>query len=983
MGGWLLGLWGTAAVAWAQTTPNVLLRMSDRAACSQWVEAQMERMTLKEKIGQLVIHTIAPLTTEKNRAELRRTVEEYAVGGLLFSGGEVERQVQLTNWAQQQAKVPLLVTFDGEWGLAMRLKNTPSFPRNRILGCISNDSLIYRYGREVARQLREIGVQVNFAPVADVDNNPANPVINTRSFGSSPVAVARKVAAYARGLEDGGVLAVCKHFPGHGDTGTDSHRALPYLPFDRARLDSVELVPFREAIRSGVGGIMVGHLHVPQLGNRPASLSEGVILNTLRKELGFEGLSFTDALEMKGVSGEADVSAKALMAGNDLVLARRNLKQELAGIWKAVKDGRLTEEQVNAKCRKVLTYKYALGLSRWEPVAEGRWQERLAPPATQELQADLQKAAVTVLQEAPGTLPLDVSSSGTVLLSVSATLTEGAPFHRALQASGQLTWLKAGAYAVPALREKLKSARQVVVALHSSDGGAYAPLLKEVAAQKPVVLVGFGTRKLLLRMKEVLPGAAAVVLAHTGGKEVQQHVADILTGKARADGRLSVGFAGYPAGTGRTVEPARSQSHGPADVEMDPDVLAEIDGIVEEGLKAKAYPGCQVLICKDGLPVYDKCFGCYTYDGKEPVKENSLYDLASLSKVTGTLLAVMKLYDEGRFGLTDRVSRYLPALQGTDKARITIEDLLFHQSGLPAYIPFYREAVDKETCPGGWSRTRPDRNHRLRVGAREYVSTTYRFLDEWVRPVGEGDYAWRLSDSLTLNPAFRHEVLQQIVKTPLRSRTYRYSCPNFIVLKEMVEALVSVPMDEYLDSVFYRPMGLRHTAYCPWRRFPREQLVPSVRSDLLRRGEVRGYVQDEAAAFLGGVSGNAGLFSTAHDVAALFQLLLDKGVSGGRRYLSRSTCELFTTMKAKNSRRGLGFDKPAAGDGGPCGKGTPLSVFGHTGFTGTCAWADPERKLVYVFLSNRVFPQVYGSTGLSRLKIRPRIQEVMYRSLKQ
>ena len=983
--GWCcLWLWGMLlAVCKAQTTPNVLLRMSDRAAGSQWVEQQMAQMTLKQKIGQLIVHTVAPLTTEQNREQLRTAVQEYAIGGLLFSGGEVERQVQLTNFAQQQAKVPLLVTFDGEWGLAMRLKGTPSFPRNRILGCITNDTLIYRYGREVARQLREIGVQVNFAPVADIDNNPANPVINTRSFGSSPQEVARKVVAYTRGLEDGGVLAVCKHFPGHGDTETDSHRSLPHLPFDRARLDSVELVPFRAAVASGVGGMMVGHLQVSRLSKRPASVSSEIIQHTLQKELGFEGLTFTDALEMKGISGEPDVSAQALIAGNDMVLARRNLKQELAGIMKAVKDGRLTEQQIEAKCRKVLMYKYALGLAHREPVAEGSWKQRLDTPETQELLADLKKAAVTVLKDATGVLPLNLSQSGTVLLSLSSTLTDDAPFYQALREAVSLTWLKGNAYSTVALREKLRSAQRVIVALHAADGSAYLPLLKEVAADKPLLLVAFGTRKQLLSLKGVLPDAAVVVLAHSGDRAVQQHVARILTGKSRADGKLSVGFAGYKAGTGITVEPATEimavrQSD---DVRIDRKVLSEIDDIVQEGLRAKAYPGCHVLILKEGQPVYDKCFGSYTYEGKEPVRDNSLYDLASLSKVTGTLLAVMKLYDEGKFGLTDRVSRYLPVLKGTDKERITVQDLLFHQSGLPAYLPFYRAAIDESTCQGGWGRRKPDRYHRLRVEAQLYVSTSFHYLEEWVKPIGEGGYPLRLSDSLSLNPDFRQEILQQIVKTPLKSRVYRYSCPNFMLLKEMVETLSGVPMNVYLDSVFYRPMGLQNTAYCPLKRFPREQIVPTVKYDLLRRGEVRGYVQDEAAAFLGGVSGNAGLFSTARDVASIFQLLIDNGVYDGRRYLSQATCELFTTMKAKNSRRGLGFDKPSVGGGGPCAPETPASVFGHTGFTGTCAWADPDNRLVYVFLSNRVYPQVYGSQKLSRLKIRPRIQEVMYRSL--
>lgn len=965
-----------------QTT--VLRHVEDTAACNRWVEERLSEMTLKQKVGQLIIHTVAPVVSQRNKENIRAAVKEYAIGGLLFSGGNLDKQVQLTNWAQEIADVPLMITFDGEWGLAMRLKGTPSFPKNRVIGCIQNDTLIYRYGREVARQLREIGVQVNFAPVADIDNNPLNPVINIRSFGSDTKAVARKVIAYSRGLEDGGVLAVCKHFPGHGDTEVDSHRALPNLKFDKARLDSVELYPFREAIQSGIGGVMVGHLHVPELGKLPASISEDIVVNTLQRELKFSGLTFTDALEMKGISGTQDVCAQALIAGNDVLLAPRNLKRELAGILKAVKEGRLSEEIITEKCRKVLTYKYALGLYKRTSVQSVGLRQRLNTPSTQELIAEMKQSAVTVLKDSIGMLPLDLSLSSTMLLSVAPSLADASPFYKALHESVSLTWIKGEAYPLPVLREKLRSAQQVIVALHQRDCKQYVQLLEEQAVDKPLILVCFDTQKTLQQMEAVLPKAAAVVLAHSDETEVQQYVARVLTGKANADGRLSVRVGGFMAGTGVTVDPEHPYAYCPEDFGMDSAVLAEIDSIAQEGIREKAFPGCHVLVLKKGYPVYNKCFGSFSYDGDaEPVKENSIYDLASLSKVTGTLLAVMKLYDEGKFGLTDPVSRYLPLLKGTDKERITVEDLLFHQSGLPAYLPFYVEAIDLKSCKGGLFRKKKDKNHQLRVETNLYACTNFSYKEKWVSRHQGGLYSLPLSDSLHLNPLFRDEILRQIVEIPLKGHSYRYSCLNFMLLKEMVETIAHCPLDEYLDSVFYRPMGLLHTSYRPLHRFPKEQIVPTVKYDFLRKGEVRGYVHDEAAAFMGGVSGNAGLFSTAHDVGVIFQLLLDKGVCGDRRYLTRATCELFTTMKAKNSRRGLGFDKPDREDAakGSCAEGIPVSVFGHTGFTGTCAWADPDNDLVFVFLSNRVWPQVYGNNKLNRLHIRTRMQEVMYRSM--
>ena len=375
----------------------ILNQIKDTVACRQWVDKQLASMSLKKKIGQLFIHTVAPIVSQQNKANIASAVKEYGVGGLLFSGGELQKQTSLTNYAQGMAQIPLMITFDGEWGLAMRLKQTPKFPRNRVLGCIENDTILYEYGREVARQLREIGVTVNFSPVADVDNNPRNPVINTRSFGSRPESVARKVVAYSKGLEDGGVLAVCKHFPGHGDTEVDSHKSLPILYFDRKRLDQVEFVPFKKAIREGVDGVMIGHLRVPALCDRPASISHKIVTGLLKEEFGFKGLVFTDALEMKGISNNKDVSAQALIAGCDLLLVPRNLRRELQGVLNAVKSGVLTEQQITEKCRKVLTYKYALGLNRRTEIDASLVGKRLKMAYTDDLMQRIDQEAVTVV----------------------------------------------------------------------------------------------------------------------------------------------------------------------------------------------------------------------------------------------------------------------------------------------------------------------------------------------------------------------------------------------------------------------------------------------------------------------------------------------------------------------------------------------------------------------------------------------------------
>ena len=958
--------------------------INDEVACRRWVDNKLQSMTLKQKIGQLFIHTVAPYTTQSNKQNISDAVKEYGIGGLLFSGGEIGKQIELTNYAQSMAEIPLLITFDGEWGLAMRLKGTPSFPRNRVLGCIQNDTLLYEYGKEVARQLREIGVHVNFAPVADIDNNPKNPVINTRSFGSDRENVARKVVAYSRGLQDGGVLAVCKHFPGHGDTEVDSHKSLPVLPFTRERLDSIELYPFRKAIEAGVGGMMVGHLNVTSLDNKAASVSHAVVTELLKNELHFSGLVFTDALEMKGISSNPYVSAQALIAGNDMVLAPRNLKRELDGVLRAVKEGKITEDEINEKCRKVLTYKYAFGLDRRPVVAKEGVIARINKSYTNDLMNRIKTSAVTVIKDSDEMLPLDLSLSGTVVLNVSSTLSETYPFYNQINDTYPVTWLHANLDSLQYLKKKITPAQRIIVAVYTSKVDKYKKVLAELAKGKPTILICFNSHKVLQKLDDVVAQSSAVVLAHSDDKPVQKFVAEMLLGNKRVDGRLSVDYNDeYKAGLGVVVDPDKPRRYKPEEFGMDSKELARIDSIAMYGIENGAYPGCHVLVWKNGYPVYNKCFGTHTYESDRKVKENDLYDLASLTKTTATMLAVMKLYDDGKLNLTDKISNYVPEMKSTNKENITIQELLYHESGLPAYLPFYKKAIDTKSCKGGMYKKYKDANHSVKVANNLYICTNYSFLPEWVSDKETSEYSLKVSDNMYIKPEFKSVILKEIADTPLKGHSYRYSCLNFMLLKEAVENISGMPMDEFLEENFYKPMGLVHTMYNPLKRYSKDEIIPTVKEDFLRKGPVHGYVHDEAAAMLGGVSGNAGLFSTAKEVATIYQMLLDKGVMGDRRYLTRATCELFLTMKSKNSRRGLGFDKPdkEKPENGYCAPETPASVFGHTGFTGTCAWADPDNDLVFVFLCNRIYPNPCDRKNLMKLKIRPAIQQAIYQAI--
>ena len=960
--------------------------------CRHWVDSVMDKLSFKEKVGQLFIYTIAPVDTKRNLELLREVIDTYKVGGLLFSGGKMQNQVELTNRAQRQAKVPLMITFDGEWGLAMRLRGMPVFPRNMVLGCIRDNRLLYEYGREVARQCRQIGVQVNFAPVADGNINPKNPVINTRSFGEDPIQVADKVIAYASGLESGGVLSVCKHFPGHGDTDVDSHKALPVLPFTRERLDSVELYPFKEAIRAGLGGMMVGHLQVPviePIGGLPSSLSRNVVYDLLTDELAFKGLIFTDALAMKGVAGNGNVSLQALKAGNDMVLSPRNLKEEIPAVLEAIEKGELTREDIESKCRKVLTYKYVLGLKKKSYVQLSGLEQRINSPQTRDLVRRLNLAAVTVLNNKNHILPLHTDKEQTIAL-----LEVGDPGETDALAKQLSRYTFLARFSLRAnqpegvnqrLRDSLSAYKRIIVAVSEQRLASYQSFFAKFVPESPVIYLFFTPGKMMLQIQRAVAHASAVVLGHSYNSDVQRQVADVLFAKASADGQLSASLGElFPTGAGVTITPKTPLHFVPEEYGLSSVHLKRIDSIALDGVRQGAYPGCQVVVLKNGHIMFDKAFGTYTGKGSPRVESTSIYDLASLSKTTGTLLAIMKLYDKGRFNLTDKISDHLPFLQRTDKKDITIQEILYHQSGLPSWIPFYQEAIDKDSYDGRLFSARKDAHHPLRLGTTSWANPKFKFKSEYVSSVKTGDYIVQICDSLWLNRSFRKVIEEKIAEAPLKQKRYVYSDVGFILLGMLVEQLAGMPMEVYLQREFYEPMGLEHTGYLPLRRFAKSEIVPSNKDLFLRKEILQGFVHDEASAFFGGLAGNAGLFSTARDVARVYQMLLNGGEIDGQRYLSKETCQLFTTETSKISRRGLGFDKPDADDPkkGNCAPAAPAEVYGHTGFTGTCAWVDPVNELVYVFLSNRIYPDV-TNRKLNQLHIRERIQGAIYDAMKK
>ncbi|MDR2498411.1 MAG: serine hydrolase [Tannerellaceae bacterium] len=932
-----------------------LFKEVDRQKMQHWVDSVFDAMSYDERIGQVFMVIADPSPDERNMRKMITYMDSIHIGGVLFSKGMPAAQAEITNRMQAASRVPLLVALDGEWGLSMRLTGTTRFPRNMMLGAIDNEELIYEYGREVGRQCREMGIHVNFAPDLDVNSNRSNPVIGTRSFGEDPKAVANKGIAYSRGLESAGILSVAKHFPGHGDTSDDSHEKLPVVKHSRTRLDSIELYPFKRYIEEGLGGIMTAHLHVPALDaveGRPSSLSEPIVTKLLREEYGFGGLMFTDALAMKGATtNKADnPSVRALQAGNDIVLGTAKPQTDFIAVKQAISEGILNLKDIENKCLKILKYKYVAGLYDRHPIQQKGLEERINTPHAAWLAAKLNAEGLTLLKNDSAFVPFR-SKPGQKIAALSLGESASNEFMAMLNKYDSVACFSLPRDAKALQQQKvyadLEKYDLIVCAVHTVRV-AESSYLRQLAAKRNVAIVFFTQPYFCSNYSSAISAAKAVLMAYEDTPLSRSYAAQLLFGGTAAGGKLPVGIPKlFPVGTGISTTPTRLGYHEPEEAGIDASKLAAIDTIVEAGLKEHAFPGCQVLVARKGLVIYEKAFGYYDYESRQRVNEESIYDLASVTKTVGALAAVMLEYDAKKFTLNDNIGQHVTKLQGSDKERLSVSDLLYHQTGVIATLPFsvYKKAVVRDSSGEGYS---------LEAGRNFFVAD-----------------------------AFSDTIMTTIRQSRLGTKgKYLYSCINFVMLQQMVEAQSGRRLDSLLRDAIYDRIGARKLTYNPLRSFDTLQIVPTEIDNSFRRQSLRGYVHDEVAAFQGGVSGNAGLFSNANDLAKMLQVYLNRGSYGGERLLSEATVDLFTRSKTPSSRRGLGFDKPDARHPGssPCGELAPPSVYGHTGYTGTCFWIDPDNELIFIFLSNRVYPTRENSK-ISSMRIRPRIQDAIYRSM--
>lgn len=949
----------------AKSDRKTFFKDTDREA--HWVDSVYNQMTLKEKIGQLFMVAAYSNKDSAHIASIDKLIKEEQIGGLIFFQGGPNRQVRLTNRFQSLSKLPLFIGIDAEWGLNMRLDSTYKYPWNSTLGAVKDLKLIEEVGKQMALETKRIGCHFNFVPVLDINTNPKNPIIGHRSFGEEKHNVTDHAIALMKGVQSNGVFCTGKHFPGHGDTSTDSHYALPQLLFDKERLEKVELYPYKRMFDEGLVSVMVAHLNIPSLEHRegwPTSVSHSVVTNLLQEELGFDGLIFTDALNMKGASkfmapGELDL--EAFLAGNDILLFPENVPLAIEKISTAYANGLITEDRLAHSVKKILQYKYKVGLHQYRPVDEKNISGAMFTTFKDALHYQVYENAITLVKNNDEILPIKDLRQKIAYVKIGDDVNSS--FVSTLKKYTEITEVNESN--LDSLDVCLMNYDLVILGYHKSDrawkkhdlSDNELALIAKIAKNHKVILDGF-VKPYALSAIPSFEDIEAVLVSYQNSDIAQIVSAEILFGAVEPKGKLPVTInEEFHEGHGFNFEKLnRLGFTAPENVGMSPKTLSRIDQIAQKAIDGGMTPGIQVLVARRGKVIYQKSFGFQTYEKQAKIQNTDLYDVASVTKMIGTLPVVMQDFDQGNVNLDSKLGEMLPVFKGTDKQDITFKELLSHYARLQAWIPFYKKTVDASNCP------KP-----------EYYS--------WGQKSG---FTTQVAENLYLRDDYKDSIFTQIVNSKLLDKKeYKYSDFTFIILKEYLEKKLGKPLDELVNQRFYQSMGMNNTSFHPLKFREASSVVPTEIDSYFRNVWIRGYVHDMAAAMMGGVGGHAGIFSNSMDVAKMMQLFLQKGNYGGIQYFKPETFTAFNTCYycSEGNRRGLGFDKPQLGKEGPTCGCVSMSSFGHTGFTGTMAWADPETEIVYVFLSNRTFPDSNLPNKLSKENIREDIQKVIQEAI--
>ncbi|MCX6326749.1 MAG: serine hydrolase [Bacteroidia bacterium] len=956
-----------------QTDPPFLKYMNH-----PWVDSVLNTLSTEQQIAQCIWVAGYSNRDVSHEVEMSDIIRKYGVGGIVFFQGTAEKQAELTSFYQKISRVPLIISLDAEWGIGMRLDNVEKFPYQMTLGAIKNDSLIYQFGKAVASQFKRLGMQINLAPVADINVNPLNPVINYRSFGENRDKVTLKTIMYIKGMQDNGVMATAKHFPGHGDTNVDSHLDLPLIIHSRQRLDSIELYPFRKLISEGIGSIMTAHLNLPSLDTTtglPSTLSPVIIKGLLKNELGFKGLIITDAMNMQGVTKyfkPGEVDAKALEAGNDVIEFVTNVEEAIKETKSYIKSKKLTNEDIALKCRKILALKYWSGLNKLQTINKENIDKELSPMTSKALIRDLYANALTVLNNKQNVIPVRNLAN---LKIATLAINHGGITPYQLRISKYTT---VDNYFIDTLNQKkatsllkkLEKYDLVIAGVFNTDQRSVMnfgipegldSFLEKLNSGNKCIITYFGNPYAIARINS-LQNTDGLIIAYQENEYTEDLSAQLIFGGIGARGFLPVTInENWPSGFG-IITPGniRMQYGLPESVGMSSEILnRKIDSIVNIGLTAKAFPGCEVMAARKGVVIFRKTYGYQTYDNRVPVLEDDLFDLASVTKVSATLPGLMLLDTEEKFSPDETLGNYLPYFKHSNKDNLLLRDVLTHQAGLTAWIPFWKETVKKN-------------------GKFKHNTLEPEFSEKFPLEVAQGLY---------INKNYRKKIFSEIKKSPVGEKKYLYSDLTFIIAPEIIEKLSGQKWYDFVTENIYQKIGAYDIAFNPYLKYPLSRIVPTEYDSLFRKQLLHGTVHDEGAAMLGGISGHAGQFATANDLMKLMELYRRMGEYGGEQLISHDVMEEYTRVQfpENDNRRGLGFDKPLLNNSEltekeayPAMSATPSS-FGHAGYTGTFVWIDPAFEITYIFLCNRVYP-TRNNNLLSDLNIRSEILQAIYDS---
>lgn len=954
----------------AQKSFDPLLVTDEELEQSIWVDSIYSSMTLKEKVGQLFVIQAFSNKNKNHKDNIINIIRNNNIGGIIFSKGSAHKQVDLTNDFQSESSIPLLIGMDAEWGLNMRLDSTFSFPWNMTLGAIKDNNLIRQVGRSIADHCKRIGVNFNFAPVVDINTNPDNPIIGNRSFGESTQNVSSKSLNFMRGQQEMNILSSAKHFPGHGDTSTDSHKTLPFISHDKKRILKTELKPFKTLINNGLESVMIAHLEVPSLEKTkglPSTLSYSIVTSLLKNTLGFKGLIITDALEMKGLSNfksKGNLDMLAFKAGNDILLMSANVSEGIQAIVDEYNLGEISEERLSYSVKKILKAKYKVGLNNFLQISKTNLYNDLNSLENKILNEELVEKAITVVKNNDNMLPIKNLKNSIGYLNFGND--NYMAFFDELTKYSKIDNLDE----IDILKTEFESFiesnyKTIIIGVHANSETPWKSynlkkeeiiFINRISKKVNVILNIFGSPYMLNKFKNI-KNINGIIISYQNSKVFQKKSAQLIFGAIESTGILPVSIGKlFSAGQGLELNKINRLSYGlPESVNLRSEKLNKIDSLAQIAIDSSMTPGMQILVAKDGKVVYDKNFGYLTYKKKQRVNHNTIYDIASLTKILVTLPIVMKMVEQGKLSLDTKLKEIIPQYVNSNKSDKTIKEILSHFANLKSWIPFYKSTLDTVN----------------KLPNPLYYKKSF-----------SHEYNIKVTENLYLLSSFKDSININIKNSELNNDKYKYSDLPYYILKEYIENYYSSDLSSIIDSQMNNKMGLTHSSFFPREINSLDNIAPTEIDDYFRFQEIRGTVHDMGAAMQGGIGGHAGLFSNVNDIAKIMQMFIQDGEYGGERYLNKSTIDLFNKCYycSEENRRGVGFDKPQIEEDGPTCGCVSMNSFGHSGWTGTYTWADPDEKIVYVFLSNRSYPNSVENKLLKN-NIRTDIQKLIYESI--